>query len=211
VTTDVSALVEARYFEVNGRHPVTPADDAYLDRQFHTMETLCADRAETPDDVRAHMIARRLPLPSYLRSDNTQMFPSDYFRLADEAGGIDPLAPWFRRHWPDPDQAAEEWDAYLSGQYVCLTETTPRLMHRKDELTAQINAALENPAPESAEWLDHLHTLVDELDAQTAEFTAYDRLRFGGPISRDVLINDVRAAYPPPAKDAGTDGSPEHF
>jgi hypothetical protein len=59
-------------------------------------------------------------------------------------------------------------ETYLSGQYVCLTETTPQL----------------------------LHTLVDELDAQTAEFTAYDRLRFGGPVSRDTLINDVRMACP---------------
>jgi hypothetical protein len=193
---DLTAQVVARYFQVNGRHPMTTDDDAYVDRLCHTMEALCADRAETPDEVRADILARRLPLPGYLRSDDTQMFPVDYFRMADEAGGVGRLAPWFLRHWSDPDHAAEEWDSYLSGQYVCLTEMVPRLMRRKDELVAEINAALAAPDPPAPEWLDHLHTLVDELDAQTAEFTAYDRLRFGGPVSRDSLITDVRATYP---------------
>jgi hypothetical protein len=32
-----------------------------------------------------------LPRPSYVLDDGTEMFPRDYFRLADEAGGIEPL------------------------------------------------------------------------------------------------------------------------
>jgi hypothetical protein len=193
---DLSAQVVARYVEINGRHPMTAEDDAYVDRHYRTLEALCADRAETPDEVRAEMLAGRLPLPGYLRSDGTPMFPADYFRLVDDAGGVDRLATWFHRHWSDADHAAEEWDSYLSGQYVCLSETTPGLMRRKDELAAEIRSALAVPEPGSDEWLDHLHALVDELDAQTVEFTAYDRLRFGGPVSRDSLITDVRAAHP---------------
>jgi hypothetical protein len=45
-------------------------------------------------------------------------------------------------------------------------------------------------------WLAELHALVDELDALEPPFAPYDRLRFGGPISRDTLIDDVRARFP---------------
>jgi len=195
-SADLSAQVLARFIAVNGRHPVTSADDAYINHWCRTVEALCASRPETPDEVRAHMLAERLPIPSYLRSDNTGMLPADYFQLADEAGGVDQLAPWFLKQWPDPGHAAVEWRFYINGQYVCLHSATPRLMQRKDELAAEISAALARPDGRSAEWLDRLHALVDELDQTTAQFTAYDRLRFGGPVSRDTLINDVRAAYP---------------
>lgn len=30
------------------------------------------------------------------------------------------------------------------------------------------------------------------------EFAHYDRLRAGGPVSRDIYIDDVRAKYPRP-------------
>jgi hypothetical protein len=192
--------VASRFFEVNGRHPMTSADDAYVDEHFRSVEASCSDRPATPDEIRAHMLADRLPLPGYLRSDGTQMLPTDYFHLADEAGGVDRLASWFRDQWTDPHQAAEEWAAYLSGQYVCLRSTTPPLMRRKDELALRIRAALDDPDPGSPEWLDGLHALVDELDALTTGFTAYDRLRFGGPVSRDTYIDAVRAAHPRSAR-----------
>ncbi|MFC4090091.1 MULTISPECIES: DUF6058 family natural product biosynthesis protein [Micromonospora] len=41
-----------------------------------------------------------------------------------------------------------------------------------------------------------LHALVDELDALEPAFTGYDRLRFGGPTSRDSCVDAVRARYP---------------
>lgn len=192
---DLSRRVVAKFFEVNGVHMMTPADDAYVDRYCQTVDVACANRLESPDEVRSHMLAGRLPIPSYLRSDGLEMLPSDYFRLADEAGGVDDLESWFLRHWSDQEHAVAEWHFYLNGQYVCLRSTTPLLMQRKDELTADIEAALARPEPGSAAWLDRLRFLVNELDELTVEFTAYDRLRFGGPVSRDTLINDVRTAY----------------
>ncbi len=39
-----------------------------------------------------------------------------------------------------------------------------------------------------------IKALVDELDELEPEFTAYDRLRFDGPVSRDTYINSFRAA-----------------
>jgi hypothetical protein len=144
------------------------------------------------------MLDRALPLPSYIRSDHAEMVPPDYFRLADEAGGIEKLPYWFRGHWADSRQAEEEWNSYLDGLYVCLREITPQSIQCKDEVSDRIKRELASPDPSSATWLRELHALVDELDALTTQFTDYDRLRFCGPVSRDVLINDVRAKYPPP-------------
>jgi hypothetical protein len=41
--------------------------------------------------------------------------------------------------------------------------------------------------------LERLQVLVDELDALEPKFTAYDRLRFGGPTSRDTCIDAIPA------------------
>jgi hypothetical protein len=50
--------------------------------------------------------------------------------------------------------------------------------------------------PESALWLARLHILVDELESVELPFTGYDRLRFGGPTSRDTLIDAIRERFP---------------
>jgi hypothetical protein len=123
--SELARRVAARYVEVNGDHLMTPADDAYVDRHFVTLDELCVGRDETPDQVRAHMLAGRLPLPSYLRSDGVEMVPADLLDLAGRAGGIDRLPAWFRSWWADQGKAAEEWRSYLSGQYICLRSVRP--------------------------------------------------------------------------------------
>jgi hypothetical protein len=188
--------VAARYVEINGEHPMTPDDDAYVDRHFVTLEELCLGREETPDDIRAHMLAGRLPMPSYLRSDGTEMVPADLLHLAERAGGISRLPAWFQAQWADRCQAGDEWRAYLSGQYVCLRSVRPDTIVRKDRLVAAIREALTDPKPESMPWRARLHILVDELESVELPFTGYDRLRFGGPTSRDTLIDSVRDRYP---------------
>jgi Family of unknown function (DUF6058) len=177
-------LLAARFREVNGDHPMTAEDDAYVSRQFVTLDELCARTGRGSDDVRRLMLDRRMPLPGYLRSDGAEMVHADYFALADDVG-LDSLEGWFVAQWADPATGRQEWDAYLSGQYVCLHSVTPANIQRKDELTAAIEAT--PPGPE-------LKALVDELDALEPAFTAYDRLRFGGPVSRDTHIDAPRRA-----------------
>ena len=65
-------------------------------------------------------------------------------------------------------------------------------MQRKDELTDAITDHLAQPR----DTRDRLDALVDELDGLLAEFTDYDRLRFGGPVSRDRFVTDIRASRP---------------
>ncbi|AXI88480.1 DUF6058 family natural product biosynthesis protein [Streptomyces griseoincarnatus] len=194
--TDLKQRLVERFREINGDHPMTTADDAYVTAQFVTLEELCAVRGRDADAVRRLMLDGRLPLPGYLRSDGAEMVPADLFALADEAGGVDLLEAWFTAHWADPVAGKAEWDAYLSGQYVCLHAVTPATIRRKDELTAAIGAAIDDPDAPAA----HLHALVDELDALEPAFTAYDRLRFGGPTSRDTCIDAIRARFPRPER-----------
>ncbi|WP_030689821.1 DUF6058 family natural product biosynthesis protein [Streptomyces globisporus] len=186
-----------RFREVNGDHPMTAADDAYVTAQFVPLDTLCAALGRDPDEVRSLMLAGLLPLPGYLRSDGAEMVPRDLFALADAAGGADRLRAWFTGHWEDADRGEAEWAAYLSGRYVCLHAVTPATVRRKDELTAEITARLaaagDDPSPE---WRAALHARVDELDALEPAFTAYDRLRFGGPVSRDTCVDTPRALFP---------------
>ncbi|WP_268220647.1 DUF6058 family natural product biosynthesis protein [Streptomyces sp. EMB24] len=194
--TDLKQRLVERFREINGDHPMTAADDAYVSAQFVVLEELCAVRGRDADAVRRLMLDGRLPLPGYLRSDGAEMVPADLFALADEAGGADLLEAWFTAHWADSATGKAEWDAYLSGQYVCLHAVTPATIRRKDELTAAIGAAIDDPDAPAA----HLHALVDELDALEPAFTAYDRLRFGGPTSRDTCIDAIRARFPRPER-----------
>ncbi|SBT40127.1 DUF6058 family natural product biosynthesis protein [Micromonospora auratinigra] len=195
---DLRQQVAARFREVNGTHPMTPTDDAYVSTQFVVLDELCTATGQDPDDVRRLMLDRRLPLPGYLRSDGAQMVPADLFALAGRAGGVARLPAWFIRQWTDPAHGTAEWDAYLSGQYVCLHRVTPENIQRKDELTAAIGAAPAQPDAGSATWRERLHGWVDELDALEPAFTGYDRLRFGGPTSRDTHVDAVRARWPRP-------------
>ncbi|MFE6068926.1 DUF6058 family natural product biosynthesis protein [Streptomyces sp. NPDC056525] len=211
--------IAERFREVNGDHPMTAADDAYVTAQFVPLEALCASLGRDPDAARRLMLGRVLPLPGYLRSDGAEMVPRDLFRLTEAAGGSERLHAWFTAHWEDGEQGEAEWQAYLSGQYVCLRTVTPTHIRRKDELTAEITGALATARAGTAdrtadgtadgisagsadgscpspEWRAALHARVDELDALEPAFTAYDRLRFGGPTSRDTCVDAPRALFP---------------
>ncbi|MFF9499730.1 DUF6058 family natural product biosynthesis protein [Streptomyces sp. NPDC014656] len=196
--TDLKQQLAERFHQVNGVHPMTDADDVYVSAQFVVLEELCAGHGRDVDEVRRLMLGGRLPLPGYLRSDGAEMVPADLFALADGAGGAEVLEAWFTAHWADPAIGKAEWNAYLSGQYVCLHSVTPATIQRKEHLTAAIGAAANEPDAGSAPWRTRLHALVDELDALEPDFTAYDRLRFGGPTSRDTCVDAMRARFPRP-------------
>jgi Family of unknown function (DUF6058) len=194
--SDLAAAVAARYYAVNGEHAMTAADDEYVSSWYVTLEDLAHSRGVDAEELRRLMLANRLPIPSYIRSDGAQMVAKDLLDLADEAGGFDQLPKWFATQWRSAAEAVGEWDDYLSGRYVCLRHVRPSDMQRKNELCDAIARELDRPAPDDEAWLEHIHALVDELDAIEPPFAPYDRLRFGGPISRDRLIDDVRHRFP---------------
>jgi len=184
---------------------LSDADVEYIRSGFVELEELCRHTARDPAAVRAEIEARLLPRPSYLLDDGTEMVPPDYFALADEAGGGHRLRERFIERYERavaaepgvPATAEEEWDAYLSGEYgVCLKHVTPESILRKAALISSIEALLTRPDPEGPEWAARLRAAVDELDALERRFAAFDRIRFGGPSSRDRLITATRRAYP---------------
>src|SRR5438093_7588827 len=99
---------------------MTAEDDAYVSSWYVPLEELAADAGRDADEIRRLMLANRLPLPSYIRSDGTQMVARDLLELAEAAGGPDELPRWFAAQWSSPEEAVDEWDSYLSGQDVCL-------------------------------------------------------------------------------------------
>src|SRR5437764_7809878 len=168
---------------------MTPSDDAYVSAWYVPLEELAAGSGHAADELRRLMLANRLPLPSYIRSDGVQMVARDLLVLLHEAGGPERLPQWFAGRWESAEQAVVEWDDYLSGRYVCLRSVTPENMRRKNELVEAISRELAAPDPASAEWLERLHALVHVLGALEPPFAAGDRPRVRGPASRATLTD----------------------
>jgi hypothetical protein len=184
---------------------LSEADVAYIRAEFVALDDLCRARGDHPGDVRAEIEAGHLPMPSYVLDDGTEMVPADYFALVEEAGGASFLRNEFLRRYviaaaaePEPlDEAENEWQAYLSGEYgVCLKEVTPETIVRKSALVRRIESLLSEPEPANDAWSAALRASVDELDELERGFADYDRLRFGGPSSRERLITASRARFP---------------
>lgn len=194
--SQLHSAVAARFYAVNGTHPMTSEDDEYVNQWYVSLEDLAQQAGMHASTLRRLMLANRLPLPSYIRTDGTQMVARDLLELPRRAGGYEQLPEWFGQQFESGRDAIREWDGYLRGQYVCLRDVLPETIQRKDKLVKAITEAVATPEPQNQEWLESLHQLVDELDDLEPPFTAYDRLRFGGAISRDTCINEVRARFP---------------
>ena len=194
--SQLRSAVESRFYAVNGIHPMTAEDDSYVTEWYIPLEALAQRAGVDASELRRLMLANRLPLPSYIRSDGAQMVARDLLELPRRAGGYEQLPEWFGQQFESGRDAIREWDGYLRGHYVCLRDVLPETMQRKDQLVKAITATIAKPELQNDDWLESLHRLVDELDNLEPPFTAYDRLRFGGPISRDTCIDAVRARFP---------------
>ena len=180
----------------------TDADLAYIRANYLTLDQLCTERVETPSEVRRRIDEGLLPRPSYVLDNGTEMFPSDYFRLADEAGGVDRLRQNFeeRLRAAGDDDVDGQWEGYLSGIYaVCLQEVTPETIARKTKLVTSLCELLVLAKPRDPDWRERLRREVDELDGLEREFAPdYDRneKRFGCKPTRDLLIVAARERFP---------------
>jgi hypothetical protein len=184
----------------------TVADVDYIKANHLTIDALCANRSESPVALEALINARRLPRPSYVLDDGTAMFPSDYFRLVDEAGGVDALPEHFaarhrkaaRVERAAADEVERDWEAYLDGTYgICLREVTPEAIVRKTALVSSLSELLMLPCPRNADWRRALRDQVDELDALERAFSPdYDRSEEHERLpTRDLLIGAARERY----------------
>ena len=182
---------------------LTAADIAYIRANYVTLDELCAGRRdETPPEMRRLIDEGFLPRPSYVLEDGTEMFPADYFRLADDAGGPEAVRAHFAQRLQEAggDDIEPDWRAYLAGIYgVCLRDVTPETIVRKARLVTSLCELLVLARPADAEWRGQLRAEVDELDELEREFSPdYDRSeeRFGRKPTRDLLIAAARERYP---------------
>ncbi|MCY7402142.1 MAG: GNAT family N-acetyltransferase [Nocardioides sp.] len=194
LTPGLVDLVLERFVAVNGDHPMSEADDAYVREHFVPA---------TPDSL-PDMMAGRLPLPSYVLSDGTPMVPEAHGELVELAGGVHALHAWFVAFWPDDPATGEgEWSRYLAGRQFCLREVTPVGIRRRNERVAEAAAAVEllRLDPHDPIGRGMLGEAVDGviavagLDSLLLPMTAYDRLRFGGPTVRDTWVDRPRAEF----------------
>jgi len=179
----------------------TRADLDYFAANCVTLEDLCSLRDQSPEDVQGLIAERRLPQPSYVLPDGAGMFPADYFRLVDEAGGADGLREHFaaRHRAASGKELEQDWEMYLDGTWgICLREVVPETIVRKNTLVSSLCELLVLARPREADWQQALREQVDELDALEREFSPdYDRSdQMDRPPTRDLIINAARQRYP---------------
>lgn len=199
--------VEARVRYVAVMHPFQEEDLHYIRGAFIDLDVLCQRTGRAPARVFAWIAHRRLPSPVYALPDGTAWVWPGYFDLLDEAGAPEALRALFDRRYraeaerhgetPTDAQVESNWQGYLDGGFgACLREVTPETVFRKERWVRVLTAQLSAPAPEDPRWAEALREGVAALDALERPFAPYDRLRFGGPVSRDRLIVAPRARYP---------------
>jgi hypothetical protein len=181
----------------------TTADLDYLRANYLTLERLCAERPESPDEVRALIANGGLPKPSYVLDDGTELYPADYFRFVDECGAPADLRARFAERLEAAgggDDLDLHWQSYMAGIYgVCLWNVTPETIARKAKLVSSISELLMLARPAEEDWRQRLRAEVEELDALERQFAPdYDRdeERFGRKPTRDLLIDAARERYP---------------
>jgi hypothetical protein len=155
------------------------------------------------DDVVRPLVEQGvLPQATYVLPDGTPMVPLDHAALlADAAGDPQGVTARFKERFlaagGDPAAVDEEHDAWLSGEYgACLWRTTPEAILAKAGLLRAITALLADPREDDERWRAAVRGAVDALDGLERPFARHDRVRFGGPTSRDRLITATRERFP---------------
>jgi predicted DNA-binding transcriptional regulator AlpA len=194
-------------------------DDLYIRSHFVNLTEIARLCGFSVEEVRKRQSQGEFPRPTYTTSDGVEWYPRGYavpVRRAD-ATGTSLRALFFQdfrrlsaqkpEETPGEDgsvsdshidqQILEEWKGYLSGEYgACLKVPWIPCILQKGGLMARIDALLAQPKPESWEWAIELRQAVNALDRLEQPFAHLDRIRFGGPVSRDRYIAAVRARFP---------------
>jgi hypothetical protein len=168
---------------------------------------LCAGRGEDPAEISRLIDEGLLPQPSYM-VDGIRMFPSDYFRLYHEAGGVTELRDLLERryraaaaphaHLASPEAVDQAWQAYLGGIWGICLRVTPELVVRKQVLVDSLSRLLALSRPQSPQWRQQVRAQVTELDQIEREFAPdYDRADWNErPPTRDLLIRTAHERFP---------------
>ncbi|MGC2289799.1 MAG: DUF6058 family natural product biosynthesis protein [Thermoplasmata archaeon] len=139
----------------------------------------------------------------YVKTDLKTLFREDYSRALEQLRYTNPAD--YRAELAKsgtararPEAVIElEWQGFLSGEYgACLRVAWVPCILRKGKLMRTIDELVAHPNPEAPGWKRRLRQSVDSLDRLEMPFTAWDRVRFGKPVSRDTHIQSIRLRFP---------------
>lgn len=201
------------------------SDKAYVRRNFITAEELASRTSLSVGQLRILVESELFPKPTYVFEDGTEWYPPTYSALmlqAKDAGAS--FAEMFRnqlrralenlkRRDKDSfsivvnlegisnegieDLVQKIWVDFRSGEYgICLKEPMCGTIIKKDLLMHAVKKLISSPKPADPEWRIALRKNVDMLDILELPQTDFDRIRFGRPSSRDLLITEVHTSYP---------------
>ena len=173
-------------------------DLAYVRAGYATLEELAHGRSIPVAQMRA-WVGVQMPRATYVLPDGERRYARDWWRLFDDAGGIEGVGEVFATRYraAGGHDLDAEWQYYVAGLYgACLREATPENIVAKARLVDQLMRMLAAPRPDDDAWCRDLRRAVDALDRIERPFAACDRERFGGPTSRDRLIDGPRAQFP---------------
>lgn len=94
------------------------------------------------------------------------------------------------------EDAGKMWMDFKSGLYgACLRKPEPESIVAKGNLIRTIKELVSHPETGSSQWRQELRDSVNQLDAIEAQFTDFDRARFGGTVSRDLFITSIKKQF----------------
>src|SRR5438034_11519145 len=96
---ELKNAIAARFYAVNGTHPMTADDDAYVRKWYISVEELARRAGVQPSELRRLILANRLPLPSYILTDRTQMVARARLEFSKRARGKSAPPDRFARHF----------------------------------------------------------------------------------------------------------------
>ena len=193
-------------------------DLMYITKNLLTMDEIIERSKVSSSKITEWMERGEFPEPTYVTSNGKRWYPryiviliqrsnengtspKDEF-INDAKKVIDKSKLVYRfgrvEETNDSDDELEKmWTDFRSGLYgACLRVPDPKNILSKGELISKIQKMLEKPDLSNASWCGSLEKCVNELDKVEAEFTSYDRVRFGGQVSRDIFVTDVKKKYP---------------
>jgi predicted DNA-binding transcriptional regulator AlpA len=206
--------------------PRLPAsDEAYVRSRFVRLRDLASRSGISEATLRARQSERLFPRPTYVTDDDEGWYPPTLIPLLRRsarrrldlralflpefvdalsrlAGKEDRLRARIvrdvsTRHGTPEEVARAYWEGFLTGEYgACLRAPWVPAMIQKERLMQRIDSLTHRPARGSPRWRQELREAVVALDGLEMPFAESDRVRFGGPVTRDRYITQVRARYP---------------
>lgn len=180
------------------RPPVsTPDDKRYIRSEFIELSELCSAMGADIEALRHEIAIGIRPQPAYVLDDGAEFVARDYLSLETDKTRFEARLHARAVELGVPmHEVARIWAEYLGGGFgICLIHVSPESIVEKEFHISRIAELTEGNIPLGEHDRNALRRHVDALDALERPFCAYDRAIFGGSVSRDRFITEIRKRY----------------